>query len=348
MRRCTLLFPCFATETELGQMKLIIQIPCYNEEQTLPSVVKDLPRSIPGIDVIEYLVVDDGSTDRTVDVARELGVHHVLQLRSNRGLAHAFRAGIETCLQLQADVIVNTDGDNQYDGRDIPRLVEPILQGVAEIVVGTRPIGSIEHFSSLKRTLQRAGSWFVRKLSNTDVQDAPSGFRAFSRDALMRLNLVSDYTYTLESIIQAGRMRIPIISVPIRTNQKLRESRLMKSVASYLVYSLNTMLRVWMSYSAMRVFISTAAVFIILGVALGARFVYFLAVGQGQGHVQSLILAAVLLFVGFQLIVLGLLADLVSTNRKIIESVSYEQRVMRYSRWRSESARADANGSPDG
>jgi glycosyltransferase involved in cell wall biosynthesis len=307
-------------------MKLIIQIPCYNEETTLPDVVRDLPRRIPGVDVVEYLVIDDGSTDATVEKARELGVHHIIRVRPNQGLANAFQVGIDACLERGADIVVNTDGDNQYCGEDIPGLIEPILRGEAQIVIGERPIGTTEHFSPVKKALQRIGSWFVRKLSRTDVRDAPSGFRAFSRDALIRLNLLNDYTYTIESIIQAGRKRIPIANVRIRTNPKTRESRLMRSLPSYLAHSLATMLRVWLTYSAMRVFLTAAAVFILVGLALGVRFLYFFAAGRGQGHVQSLILAAILLFVGFQLVAIGLLADMLSTNRMLIERTGYERR----------------------
>lgn len=311
-------------------MKLIIQIPCFNEEATLPAVLADLPRAIPGIDVIETLVIDDGSTDRTVAIARELGVNHIIRLGRNHGLAAAFRAGINACLVLGADIVVNTDGDNQYCGQDVPKLVQPVLAGEAEIVVGERPIATTEHFSPLKKALQRFGSWMVRRLSQTPVRDAPSGFRAFTRSSLMQLNLLSDYTYTLESLIQAGRKRIPIVSVPIRTNPKTRESRLMKSTASYVSHSLATMLRVWLSYSAMRVFLSAAVVFITSGLALGTRFLVFFFRGQGQGHVQSLILVAVLLFVGFQLVVIGLLADIVSVNRRLLESVKVDIRLLRY------------------
>jgi glycosyltransferase involved in cell wall biosynthesis len=307
-------------------MKLIIQIPCYNEETTLPDVVRDLPRQIPGVDVVEYLVIDDGSTDMTVEKARELGVHHVIRVRPNRGLANAFQVGIDACLERGADIVVNTDGDNQYCGEDIPRLIEPILRGEAEIVIGERPIGTTEHFSPAKKALQRLGSWFVRQLSRTDVRDAPSGFRAFSRDALIRLNLLNDYTYTIESIIQAGRKRIPITNVRIRTNPKTRDSRLMRSLPSYIAHSLATMLRVWLTYSAMRVFLAAASVFILVGLALGVRFLYFFAASRGQGHVQSLILAAILLFVGFQLVAIGLLADMLSTNRMLIERTGYERR----------------------
>lgn len=311
-------------------MKLIIQIPCYNEAETLPLVVRDLPRDIPGIDEVEYLVIDDGSLDNTVEVARQLGVHRIIRLSPNRGLAAAFRAGVDACLERGADIVVNTDGDNQYDGRDIPKLVQPILQGEAEIVIGERPIATTSDFSPTKKLLQRLGSWFVRKLSGTQVRDAPSGFRAFTREALLQLNLTSDYTYTLESIIQAGRKRIPIANVKIRTHAKTRESRLMRSIPSYISYSLGTMLRVWLAYAAFRVFITAGAVFGLAGVGLGVRFLFYLFRGEGQGHVQSLILLAVLLFAGFQFVVIGLLADMISMNRRIIENANREARVARY------------------
>jgi glycosyltransferase involved in cell wall biosynthesis len=311
-------------------VKLIIQIPCYNEEATLPEVVRDLPREIPGVDSIELLVVDDGSSDRTVEVARELGVDHIVRVRQNRGLAHAFRVGIRQCLEQGADIVVNTDGDNQYCGADVPKLVEPILAGRAELVVGERPIRDIEHFSPLKKLLQRLGSWLVRRLSQTDVADAPSGFRAFTRDALLRLNLLSNYSYTLESLIQAGRMRIPVANVRIRTNPKTRASRLMKNTASYVAYSLGTMLRVWLDYSAFRVFITTGIAFLLAGTALGIRFLYFLAHGQGSGHIQSLILLAVLVFIGLQLVLIGLLADRIGTNKLLVEHLGYDLRKWRY------------------
>ncbi|MFO7674729.1 MAG: glycosyltransferase family 2 protein [bacterium] len=313
-------------------MKLIIQIPCYNEEATLPAVLADLPREIPGVAAVETLVIDDGSTDRTVAVAHELGVDHIVRLGRNRGLATAFRAGVEACLALGADIVVNTDGDNQYCGADVPALVAPVLAREAEIVVGERPIDTTEHFSPLKKLLQRLGSWVVRRLSGTPVRDAASGFRAFSRLALERLNLLTDYSHTMELLIQAGRMRLPVAGVPIRTNRKMRESRLFHSLAGYVSYSAATILRVWLNYSALRVFLGAAALFLLGGVGLGVRFLYFFATGQGQGHVQSLILTAVLLFVGFQLVVIGLLADMVGSNRRLLESLMTEVRRLRYGR----------------
>ena len=317
-------------------VKLIIQIPCYNEAETLPAVIGDLPDSIPGVDVIETLVIDDGSTDSTGEVARSLGVNHTVRLPQNLGLARAFRAGIEECLALGADIVINTDGDNQYSGADIAKLVEPILAGRAEMVVGERPIESIAHFSALKKLLERAGSGVVRRLSGLKLRDAPSGFRAFARGALMRLNLQTEYSHTLETLIQAGRMRMAVVGVPVATNRRLRESRLMRSTTSYISYSAATMLRVWLKYSALRVFLGAAAVFIAGGLALGIRFLYFFSVGQGQGHVQSLILTAVLLFIGFQLVVLGLLADLISTNRQMLEEISDTLRCIRHDRDRSQ------------
>jgi glycosyltransferase involved in cell wall biosynthesis len=310
--------------------KLIIQIPCYNEAATLPAVIRDLPRSLAGVGAVEYLVVDDGSADRTAEVARSLGVHHVVSLGTNRGLAAAFRAGIDACLERGADIVVNTDGDNQYCGEDVARLVAPIVEGRAGMVVGERPIQSTAHFSATKKLLQRFGSAVVRGLSGTKVKDAPSGFRAFSREALLRMNLTSDYTYTIESIIQCGRRGIRVESVPVRTNGPTRESRLMRSTGSYVGHSLGTMLRVWLSYSPLRIFLGAAAVFIAGGLGLSIRFLVLLAAGRGGGHVQSLILAAVLFFLGFQLVVIGLLADLVSVNRRLIEQLRYDQRLTRF------------------
>lgn len=311
-------------------VRLIIQIPCYNEAETLPAVIRDLPGAIPGVDVIETLVIDDGSTDNTIEVARSLGVNHVVRLPRNLGLARAFRAGIESCLALGADIVVNTDGDNQYCGADVPKLVEPILAGTAEMVVGERPIESIAHFSALKKLLERAGSGVVGRLSGLSLRDAPSGFRAFARSALMRLNLQTEYSHTLETLIQAGRMRMAVVGVPIGTNRRLRESRLIRSTTGYIGYSGVTMLRVWLKYSALRVFLGAAAVFIAGGLGLGIRFLYFFSVGQGQGHIQSLILTAVLFFIGFQLVVLGLLADLISTNRRMLEEISDMLRHIRH------------------
>ncbi len=312
-------------------MKLIIQIPCYNEEETLAQTINDLPETIEGIDTIEYLVVDDGSKDKTTEVARQSGVHHILQLKQRRGLAHAFRAGIDASLKLHADIVVNTDGDNQYNADDIPKLITPILSGEAEIVIGERPIKEIKEFSFLKKVLQKWGSSVVSWLATVKVPDATSGFRAFSRDALLRLNLISEYTYTLESIIQAGRKKVPITSVKIRTNPQTRESRLFKSIFIYLGLSVATMLRVWLNYAALKISIVLSTLFIISGFALGARFVILhYVLGIGKGNIQSLILMAILIFIGCQFIIIGFLADLISGNKRLVEFISYKIKSVEY------------------
>lgn len=311
-------------------MKLMIQIPCYNEEKTLPVTVEDLPRSISGIDEIEYLIINDGSSDDTVDVARKCGIHHIVSFPQNKGLASAFMAGIDACLRLGADIIVNTDADNQYCGQDIEKLVRPILEKKAEMVIGERPINEIESFSFLKKKLQRLGSYVVRKASNTDIPDAPSGFRAYSRDAAMRLNVVSHYTYTLETIIQAGNKNIALTSVPIRTNQETRESRLFHSMFGYIKKSVVTIFRIFMMYRPLRFFAVLGAAIFGLGTILGIRFLVYYFMGQGQGHIQSLILTAVLLMIGFQIGITGLLADIIAGNRKLIEDVQYRLRKMEY------------------
>lgn len=300
-------------------IKLIIQIPCYNEEATLSQTVRDLPRVLPGVNEIEYLVVDDGSTDRTVEVAQELGVPHIVRMKQNCGLAYAFLAGLEAALQLGADVIVNTDADNQYRGEDIGRLIEPILEGQADIVVGDRGIAALEHFPPLKRFLQRLGSWVVERASGIPIPDATSGFRAFSREAAMRLTVLSDYTHTLETLIQAGVRRMAVVYVPIRTNPQTRPSRLISSVPSFLAISVVTIIRFYIMYRPMRVFTMIGGILIAGGVALGLRFVYFLLQGAGTGNVQSLILVAILTIVGFQVCLIGLIADLVQMNRKMLE-----------------------------
>ena len=312
-------------------MHLIIQIPCFNEEHTLPQVVRDLPKKISGIKKIEYLIIDDGSTDATVAVAKKLGIHHIISLPYNQGLANAFRAGMEACLERGADIIVNTDGDNQYFGGNIPDLVLPILERRAGMVVGERPIMDISHFSFVKKWLQRLGSFVVRKISMTEVGDAPSGFRAFSREAVLRLNLVNDYTYTLESIIQAGHKKIPVVNVPIQTNEKTRESRLMKSISSYIKKSLIAILRTWLTYDPIKIFFGVAIPFIIGGLFLGFRYLYFYLFDPTPGaHVQSLILMAVLFFTGFQMVIVGLIGDMISSNRRRMEQLSYELRKLKY------------------
>jgi glycosyltransferase involved in cell wall biosynthesis len=300
-------------------MKLVIQIPCYNEEKTLAAVVEDLPRELPGVDVIEYLVIDDGSSDRTVEIAKESGAHHVLELGSNRGLAVAFLKGIEKSLELGADVIVNTDGDNQYDGKCIKDLIAPVVEGRLDIVVGARSIETIEHFSWPKKKLQRLGSHVVRQFSGTDIPDTTSGFRAYSAEAAMKLHVFNKYTYTLETIIQAGHMNIRIGHVPIRVNPQTRQSRLISSIPHYIWRSISIILRSYIIYKPLRTFFYCSLVPGLLGLAICLRFLYFFLTSSGGGHIQSLLLAVVLLIIAFQLIVLGILADLISANRKLIQ-----------------------------
>lgn len=298
---------------------LIIQIPCLNESGTLAVAINALPRSVAGFDAVEWLVIDDGSTDGTASLAKQLGVHHVVKHTANRGLATAFMTGLDACLQLGADVIVNTDADNQYNADDIPALTAPILSGLADLVVGARPIDQTEHFSWIKKKLQRLGSWAVRMASNTDVLDAPSGFRAISREAAMRLNVFNPYTYTLETIIQAGLSNMRVASVPVRTNEDLRPSRLVKSISSYVRRSLVTIIRVFVTYRPLAFFFWLAAVLALPGLALGIRFLYFYLSGDGGGHIQSLILASLTLMLAALAGMCGLLADLIATNRKLLE-----------------------------
>ena len=311
-------------------MKLIIQIPCYNEAETLEIALNDLPKQIEGIEEIEYLIINDGSKDNTVEVARNWGVHHVVNFKRNKGLAKGFMAGLDACLSNGADIIVNTDADNQYCGEDIAKLIQPILDGKADIVVGERPIDDIEHFSPIKKKLQHFGSWVVRKASKTDIPDAPSGFRAYSREAAMRINVVNDYTYTLETIVQAGRNRMAITSVPIRTNPELRESRLFHSMWGYVKKSMLTILRAFMWYNPLYCFSVVAFIPSVIGLGIGMRFLFFFFTGRGNGHVQSLILACTLLILGFITFVIGLLADVIAANRKILEDTQYQIRKLRY------------------
>jgi glycosyltransferase involved in cell wall biosynthesis len=307
-------------------MKAIIQIPCYNEEETLGITLSQLPREIPGIDVVEWLLIDDGSTDRSVDIAEKHGVDHIVRLKHNSGLAKAFRIGLDACLNEGADIIINTDADNQYCADDIPKLVEPILKKEAEIVVGQRPIDQTEHFSKTKKVLQKLGSWVVRKASGSEVADAPSGFRAFSREAAMRLNVFSEYTYTLETIIQAGQKRIPIKSVPIRTNEDLRPSRLVRSIFSYLTRSASTIIRIFSVYRPLRFFAIAGTVPAFFGFLLCLRYLILLIEGTTRSHAPSLILAAILIIIGVQLLMFGFIADLIATNRRILEELQYEVR----------------------
>ena len=307
-------------------MKLIIQIPCYNEEDTIAVTVADLPQKIEGIDVIECLVIDDGSSDKTVETARSAGVHHIVGFSANRGLASAFQAGIDACLRLGADIIVNTDADNQYNGADICNLVGPILNKKAEIVIGERPIDTTEHFSKIKKRMQRFGSLVVRIASGTDVPDAPSGFRAYTREAALRINVINNYTYTLETIIQAGHNRTPIASVPVRTNPELRKSRLFKSMTSYMRRSAVVIVRSFMMYKPLRFFSILGSLISVVGAAFIIRWLVLYIQGHGSGNVQSLILAAMMIMIGVQFIVAGLQADLIASNRKILEDIQYRVR----------------------
>lgn len=303
-------------------MKLIIQVPCLNESGTLAIAINALPRQVPGFDKVEWLVIDDGSTDNTAELAKQLGVDHVVRHPVNRGLATAFMTGIHAGLRLGADVIVNTDADNQYEASDIPKLTAPILAGEADMVIGGRPINDTEHFSWVKKKLQHLGSWAVRMASKTDVADAPSGFRAISRETAMRLNVFNPYTYTLETIIQAGLSNMRVLSVPIHTNEDLRPSRLVKSISSYVRRSLVTIFRVFVTYRPFFFFFWTGAALAIPGLLIGFRFLYSFARGDGAGHVQSLILAALFLILAALAGMCGLLADLIATNRKLLERVS--------------------------
>jgi glycosyltransferase involved in cell wall biosynthesis len=302
-------------------LKLIIQIPCYNEAATLPVTLASLPREVAGVECVEWLVIDDGSEDDTAQVAKDCGVDYVVRHARNLGLARAFLTGLDACLQLGAGVIVNTDADNQYSAEDIPALVAPIIDGSAEIVVGARPIESIEHFSPVKKLLQRIGSWAVRVASNTDVPDAPSGFRAISAEAARRLMVFNDYTYTLETIIQAGQKNMAITSVPVHVNPDLRASRLVPSTASYIRRNIVTMLRIFMIYRPVRFFGYFGGALFVIGFLIGCRFLWHYSHGHGNGHVQSLILAAIFLGMGFQTGLVALLADLAAANRRLIEDV---------------------------
>jgi glycosyltransferase involved in cell wall biosynthesis len=297
-------------------MKLIIQIPCFNEEGQLPATLSDLPRELPGVDTIEWLIIDDGSTDRTVDVARAHGVDHIVRLTNNKGLAAGFQAGLDACLKLGADLIVNTDADNQYDAADIPKLLAPVLAGDADMVVGDREVGGVEHFSRLKIRLQKLGSAVVRRASETNVPDTTSGFRAYNREAAIQLQVVSKFTYTLETIIQAGKNLVAVDHVPVRTNPKTRESRLFPSMWSYVRRNTVSIFRIYSTYEPLRVFMAAAAVVGLIAAIIWVRFAWFYVVeGEGKGHVQSLILGAVLFIAAVQLAALGIVGDILAASR---------------------------------
>jgi glycosyltransferase involved in cell wall biosynthesis len=306
-------------------MKLIIQIPCYNEAETLAIALGALPREVEGFDKVEWLIINDGSTDDTVKVAKECGVDYVVDFKHNQGLAKGFMAGIKECLGQGADVIVNTDADNQYEADDIPKLTQPIVEHKAEYVIGARPISQTDHFSPAKKFLQKLGSWVVRKASRTDIPDAPSGFRAMSRECALQLNVYNNYTYTLETIIQAGQKNMAITSVPIRTNEDLRPSKLLSSIPNYIKKSVVTIVRISVVYKSFQFFMSIATILFGLGLLLGLRYLYFFFMGEGDGHIQSVILAGVLMGMGFQTGLIAFIADLLSVNRKLLEELRVKQ-----------------------
>ncbi len=311
------------TGSRRGVKKLIIQIPCFNEEESLGTTLQALPRQVAGVDQVEWLIVDDGSSDRTIAVAKAYGVDHIVSLPRNRGLARAFTAGLDEAIRQGADIIVNTDADNQYHADDIEKLIQPIANGQAELVVGERPINQTPHFSFIKKGLQRLGSWVVRRVSKTDVPDAPSGFRAMSRETAMRLNVFSDYTYTLETIIQAGQKNMAVTSVPIRTNPDMRPSRLFKSIPAYVSRSALTIVRIFMAYRPFQFFAVPGVISGLLGMGIFLRFFYFYFTDGGDGHIQSLILGTLLLGAGFTGVIVGLMSDLISVNRKLLEKVDW-------------------------
>jgi glycosyltransferase involved in cell wall biosynthesis len=308
--------------------KVIIQIPAYNEEAQLEAMLRDLPRELPDVDRVEILLIDDGSSDRTSEVARLAGVDHILRFPNNRGLARAFMAGVDASLRLGADIVVNTDADNQYHGTDVTRLIQPILLGVADMVVGDRDPRNVQHFGLAKRFLQFYGSWVVRQLSGTTIPDATSGFRALSREAALRLNVMSDFTYTLETIIQAGKKRLPVTHVPISSREVERTSKLAANTWSYVKRSAATILRIYALYEPLKVFSYIGGSMLLLGVSIGLRFLYYYAMGQGSGHVQSLLLTVILVILGFFTILVGLMADLIGGNRALIEDILYRLRRM--------------------
>lgn len=311
-------------------MKLIIQIPCYNEAETLEIALNELPKHIEGIDKIEYLIINDGSKDNTVEVAKRWGVHYIVNFKKNRGLAKGFMAGLDACLSNGADIIVNTDADNQYNGQDIEKLVRPIIDGKADIVIGDRPIDSTEHFSPLKKKLQHFGSWVVRVASNTDIPDAPSGFRAMSREAAMRINVTNEYTYTLETIVQAGREKIPMTHVAINTNDELRPSRLFSSMFGYIRKSMVTIVRAYIMYKPLKFFLLVGMIPFTGGLILSIRYLVMFITMNVSGHIQSLILACILLLMGYITFMVGFMADIQAKNRMLLEDIQYHVRKIDY------------------
>lgn len=304
-------------------MKLIIQIPCLNEEESLPKTLQDLPKQIPGVDTIEILVIDDGSSDRTSEVARRNGAQHIVRFTKQKGLARAFYAGLDAALKAGADIIVNTDADGQYGGADIPRLIQPILEGKADIVIGNRDIENVRQFSWTKKRLQRIGSWVVRQLTGSTISDATTGFRAYNAEAALKLNIISDYTYTLESIIQAEHKGLAIGNITISTNDVRRKSRLFRSIPEYLKRSMITIIRVYAMFNPFQIFTRAGATILFFGLLVGCRFLFYYFLTGGTGKIQSLILAAVLILIGFQVIIVGLVSDLISANRRLLEDVLY-------------------------
>lgn len=307
-------------------MKLIIQISCLNEEDSLPETLNALPKQLEGIDEIEVLIINDGSTDKTAEIAAKHGADHIVNFKRNQGLARSFMVGLQTCLKLGADIIVNTDADNQYEARDIPELIRPILEGKADMVVGTRPISRIKHFSLLKKIMQKIGSWLVRRASRTSVLDAPSGFRAISRNSALKLNVFNNFTYTHETIIQAGQKNMVVASVPVRVNKTTRPSRLFKSIPTYISRSVIAILRMVVVYRPFRFFLTLGLIFFLAGFVFAARYLYFMIVGSGAGHVQSVVLAGVLIGISFQMVLVAFLADLLGVNRKLLEEIQYRLR----------------------